>query len=119
MNAPVLIGLVCSLGTLAFVFELLRRRRLRGKYAVLWLTVAVTSLLLTLVPGTLSWLSHLVGFEVPSNLLFFAALVLLLLTNIQHSYEVGRLEEKCRTLAEEIALLRLDIDRRGESEPSE
>lgn len=116
MNAPIVFVMVCSLGTLLFVFELLRRRRLRGKYAVLWVTVAVTSLLLTLMPEALTWISDFVGFEVPSNLLFFTALLLLLLANIQHSYEVGRLEEKSRTLAEEIALLRLEVERRDGSE---
>lgn len=119
MTGPYLLGLLGSLGTLVIVFEMLRRRRLRGKYAVLWLAVAVGSLLLTLVPGALRALSDLVGVEVPANLLFFLALLLLLLTNIQHSYEVGRLEEKTRTLAEEIALLRLETEPRDESHRGE
>ena len=47
--------------------------------AALWLTVAVALLLLTLVPGTLSWLSHLVGLpRSPRTFFSSAALVLLL-----------------------------------------
>jgi len=41
--------------------------------------------------------------------------VLLVLT-LQHSHELGRLEEKTRTLAEEVALLRLDLRRRDRAE---
>ncbi|SKB06485.1 DUF2304 domain-containing protein [Aeromicrobium choanae] len=112
MNAVLALGLIGSLAMFVFVFELLRRRHLREKYAILWITVALASLMLTFFPGTLTWLSGLLGVEVPSNLLFFLALMLLLLTSIQHSFEVGRLEEKTRTLAEETALLRLALDER-------
>lgn len=111
MSAPTVIGLLGSVATLIFLFELLRRRHLREKYAVLWITVAVTAIVLVAVPGLLAWLSDLVGVEIPSNLVFFMALLLLLLATIQHSFEVGRLEEKTRTLAEEVGLLRLDIER--------
>ena len=36
---------------------------------------------------------------------------MLLILTLQHSYELGRLEERTRTLAEEVALLRLELDR--------
>lgn len=111
MNASTVLGLVGSVSALIFLLELLRRRRLREKYAVLWITVAITAIVLVAVPGLLEGLSTLVGVEVPANLVFFLALLLLLLATIQHSFEVGRLEEKTRTLAEEVGLLRLDIER--------
>jgi hypothetical protein len=47
---------------------------------------------------------------VPANLLFFGASMLLLGVSIHQSYELGRLEERTRTLAEEVGLLRLEID---------
>jgi len=108
VKANLILGLVGSLGTLVFLFEMLRRRHLREKYAVLWGAVALASLIVALAPSTLTWLSSVVGVEVPANLLFFLASMLLLLTSIQHSVELGRLEERTRTLAEEIALLRLE-----------
>lgn len=119
MKATLILGLVGSIGMLVFLFEMLRRRHLREKYAVLWCTVAVISLIVAVVPSTLDWVSHLVGVKVPANLLFFVSSMLLLFTSIQHSYELGRLEEKTRTLAEEIALLRLDLeDRTTPTEPA-
>jgi len=111
--APYTLGLVGAIVTLAFVFELLRRRHLREKYAVLWVAIGVGGLLLSLFPVALTKLSELVGVELPSNLLFFGALFILLLMNVQHSFEVGRLEERTRTLAEEVALLRLEQQREG------
>lgn len=110
MTSNYVLGLVGSLVTLVALFEMLRRRRLREKYAVLWVVVALLALLVALVPSVLSWAAELVGVEVPSNLLFFVASMLLLLVSIQHSYELGRLEERSRTLAEEVALLRLEVE---------
>jgi hypothetical protein len=122
VNPNLVLGLVGSLTTLGVLFELLRRRHLREKYALLWGGVAVMALVIAIFPGLLTWASDLIGVKVASNLLFFMASMLLLLVSIQHSFELGRLEEKNRTLAEEVALVRLDLEqgmaanRSGETE---
>lgn len=110
MRATFALGLIGSLITLTLLFELLRRRRLREKYAVFWVIVATATLVIALFPATLTTAADLVGVEVPANLLFFGASMLLLGISIHQSYEMGRLEERTRTLAEEIGLLRLEIE---------
>lgn len=105
------LGLVGAAGVLALVVELLRRRHLRGKYAVLWLGLSFVSLLFAVFPGLLALASDLVGVQTPSNLLFFAAILTMLAVIMQLSYESGLTEEETRTLAEEVALLRLEVER--------
>ena len=104
----------------AFNVWLLRRGILKEKYAVLWLFVSLVAIVLALLPGIVRWFSNLVGIEVPSNLLFFVTLLLLVLVGIQLSYELSRHEAKIRRLAEESALLSTRIteleERLGESE---
>ena len=104
----------------AFNVWLLRRGILKEKYAVLWLFVSMVAIVLALFPGIVRWFSNLVGIEVPSNLLFFVTLLLLVLVGIQLSYELSRHEAKIRRLAEESALLSTRIteleERLGESE---
>jgi hypothetical protein len=112
MRGDLMLGLVGSVTTLVVLFEMLRRRQLREKYALLWGTVALGTIVLAVVPSVLTWAANAVGVEVPSNLLFFLASMLLLLVSIQHSFELGRIEERNRTLAEEVALLRLEVARR-------
>ncbi len=114
MTAPLILGLIGSVTTLVVLFELLRRRHLREKYALLWGAVAIVTLILTIAPGTLDWAAGLIGVAVPANLLFFMASMLLLLVSIQHSFELGRMEERTRTLAEEVALLRLELEQRSD-----
>lgn len=108
MSANVTLGIVGSLVIMIALFEMLRRHRLREKYALLWFFVAVGVLVLAIFPGLLTSVAQLVGVQVPVNLLFFAASLVLLVLTLQHSYELGRLEEKTRVLAEEVALLRLE-----------
>lgn len=118
MRANLVLGLIGSLSTLGIVLELLRRRRLREKYAVFWVVVALVTLLLAAFPSVLVWLSDLAGVAVPANLLFFLASMVLLVVSIQHSHELGRMEDRTRTLAEEVALLRMRLDDpRSETEP--
>jgi hypothetical protein len=108
MSANVTLGIIGSLVIMIALFEMLRRHRLREKYALLWFFVALGVLVLAIFPGLLTTVAGLVGVQVPVNLLFFAASLVLLVLTLQHSYELGRLEEKTRVLAEEVALLRLE-----------
>ena len=103
-----------AVATLVLMLEMLRRRRMREKYAVLWLVIGIGVLAVGIFPGLLRGASDLLGVEVPANLLFFLAGIVLLLVSVQHSSELSKLEEETRTLAEEIALLQLEVVRTDE-----
>ncbi|MBW8484631.1 DUF2304 domain-containing protein [Actinomadura parmotrematis] len=102
------LGLLGAGISMLVIFEMLRRRRLREKYAVVWVLVAVAIAVLAIFPDVLTWLADITGVQVPANLLFFGASLVLLTANVQLSSEVSRLEDKVRTLAETIGLERLD-----------
>lgn len=109
MKATIVLGLIGSVITLVLLFEMMRRQRLREKYAVFWAVVALGTIVIAAVPTLLLRAAALVGVAVPANLLFFAASMLLLVVSVQHSSELGRLEERSRTLAEEVALLQMEV----------
>lgn len=96
----------CSL-----MFELLRRRQLKEKYAVLWLVLGLGMIVLAVFPGLLDISANLLGIQSGPNLLLFVAALVLLLVCVHLSWEVSRLEDRSRALAEEIGLLRLELDR--------
>ena len=103
---------ISGLAVLVFIFELVRRRQLREKYAVLWGVVGIVVIPLALFPSLLNPLSRAVGVASGVSLVLFLAVVFLLVVCIHLSWEVSRLEEETRTLAEDIALLRTEVRER-------
>jgi hypothetical protein len=92
-----------------FVFVLLRQRRLREKYAAIWILVSLGVVVLAAFPRLTFWLAEVTRVSTPANLLFGLAIAVLLAVCIQLSTEVSALEEETRTVAEELALLRLEV----------
>ena len=90
----------------AVVIEMVRRRYLRGRYAVVWVAVGVVAALLALFPDLLELAAQATGVVVPLNLLLFLGILAMLIMLMQLSSEAGRLQERTRVLAEEVALLR-------------
>lgn len=102
-------GIIAALIALAVVIESLRRHHLRERHAVWWLLAGLVALVVSIFPDTLGWAAALVGVTVPTNLVFFLSIAVLVLVSIQHSGELTELEAETRTLAETVALQDLRI----------
>ncbi|MDT7728773.1 MAG: hypothetical protein QOI21_5349 [Actinomycetota bacterium] len=114
-----LVAILGSLLILIGIVELLRRRQLSEKYAVLWLVTGLVMLVLTVFPGLLTGLSNLVGIQVPTNLLFFVSIVFTIGVSLHQSWELSRLEDETRKLAEDLAILRLDMEQRTQQKSND
>lgn len=106
-EARVFVGVV-GIGAVVFILVLLRRRQLRGKYALLWTGLAVVLGVLGLFPGLLTRVSEAVGIYYPPALFLLVCVGFLFAVVIQFSWELSRLEDRSRLLAEELAILRAD-----------
>ncbi len=104
-RAHVMVLIVCLLGA-AFLLRLLRRRQLRGKYTLLWILTGVVLLAIASFPSVVDHVAHSLNIYNPPNALFLLAIAFLLLVCVYFSYELSRLEERTRLLAEELAILR-------------
>jgi hypothetical protein len=92
--------------TILIVIELLRRSVLREKYAVFWALIATTFFVFAIFPAAPSKISQSLGFETTSNFILALVIGMLMLVVMQLSLEVGKLEDKIQTLAEESGLSR-------------
>jgi hypothetical protein len=110
MSSTYLVALIGSLLVLAGIIELLRRRQLSEKYAVLWLVVGLLLLVFTVFPGLTTSLARGIGVAVPTNLMFFVGIVFLVGVVLHLSWEVSRMENETRKLAEDQAILRLEVE---------
>lgn len=105
-----ILTLTVGVAILVAAVEMLRRRTLREKYAVLWLLVAVGQLGLAAFPRLLDVVAERAGIADPPNLLAFAGIVFLLGVCAHLSWECSRLEDETRVLAEEVAILRHQVE---------
>jgi hypothetical protein len=62
------------------------------------------------VPNLLDWAADLLGIWYQPTLFLLLAIGFLLLLAMHFSYELSRVEKRVRVLAEELALLRRDLD---------
>src|ERR1700728_553141 len=117
------IQLVAILGTavlLLTVLEMVRRRRLLERYALLWVLSAVVLLALAIWSNALAKISHAIVVIYPPNALFFIAIGFILLLLLHFSSAVSRLGHQSEMLAQRQALLDERLRRQeGLSEESE
>ena len=90
---------------LGVVLELVRRRRLVERYALLWMVVALALLVLAIWNDLLGVAADLLGIAVPSNALFLAAFGVAFLLLLHFSVITSRLSEETKILAQEVARL--------------
>lgn len=109
IDRAMLFGVIASLGTLGFVIELVRRRRLREEYSLLWLGTAVALLVLATSRPLLDRLAALIGIFYPPSALFLAAIVFMLLIQLHYSTVLTRLTQENKEIAQQMALLRQEL----------
>lgn len=105
--------LVVALVNVVVMLELVRRRQLREKYALLWLSVGFGGIVLGLGRNVVDRVATALGVSYGPSMVFLLAILFLLLVCMHLSWEVSRLEERTRILAEELALLRGDYESAG------
>jgi hypothetical protein len=104
------LAIALTFGLLLLVFELVRRKRLSERYAILWLLAAITLLVLAVWRGLLTSLSGDVGISYPPSLLFTVAIGLIAMILLNFSLVVSRLSDQNKVLAQRLGLLQQRIE---------
>jgi hypothetical protein len=100
----VLTVLVAALLVVA-VIELVRRRRLLERYALVWLVSSFVLLGLSVWRGALDRIAEQIGVAYPPNALFIVAFGFVLWMLLHFSVAVSRLSDQSKVLAQRLALL--------------
>ncbi len=122
-----LVAVVLTVGLLFIVLELVRRRRLLERYALLWLFSAVVLMGLAAWRGLLESVAALMGIYYAPSALFVIAFGFILVLLLHFSIAVSKLADQSKVLAQRLALLeerervasgRLRADEEIELEPA-
>ena len=102
---------IASLLLLLIVFELIRSRRLRERYAILWLVTGLVLLVLSAWRDALNTIAGWVGVTTyPPAVLFAVATVFILMVLLHYSTVLSRLSDQSTILAQRLALLEQQLE---------
>ena len=111
---------IVSLLLLAGVFELIRSRRLRERYALLWVVTGIVLVVLSAWRGGLNTIASWVGVRgYPPAVLFAIGLLFVILVLLHYSTVISRLTDQNVVLAQRLALLEMRLREHERTGPGE
>jgi hypothetical protein len=96
---------IASLVLLLAVLELVRRRRLREKYALLWILTAIVLLVLSVWRGAVTSIATALGVSYGPTVLFAVGALFVLVVLLHYSTVISALTDRTVTLAQRVAIL--------------
>ncbi len=105
-----IVAVIASLALLLFIFEMVRKKKLKENYSLTWFLVGAGFLLLSLFGNHLGGLAAFFGFTLLSNAIIVYAIFLLLILILGLSIAVTRISNLAQTLTQETALLKQRLD---------
>jgi hypothetical protein len=112
-----IIASAASLCLLGIIFELIRRRHLRERYALIWILTGLVLLTLALWREGLNTLAGWVGVKTYPPSVFIAAILFFVLVLLLHfSIVLSRLTDQNVTLAQKLALLETELREREQAD---
>ena len=100
-----IVAIAGAAALLLFVLELVRRRALMERYALLWLLSSLVILGLAIWDNALTLLAKQIGIVSGPNALFFVAVGFILLLLLHFSAAMSRLTDQSKVLAQRHAIL--------------
>jgi len=94
-----------------FTIDLVRKKRLREEYSLLWLGTSVMMLILIIKYDWLLALTRFIGAVLPTTTLFLGSILFLVLLSVQFSIKISRLSNQVKDLVQENALLRYEFEK--------
>lgn len=104
LKIQIIVAVILVAG-LIWIANMVRRQVLDIRFALSWLTVGGVVLLLDIFPGIMNYLVHLLGIELPVNMMFFFGFCFTLLLLFILTVKVSKQEEQLKRLTQEMALL--------------
>jgi len=115
---------VLSVAILLFVINLVRTKKLKEEFALLWLLSAIVLVIASLAVDLLDFISYAVGIEYPPAFMFLIALLGVSFILFQFSLSISKFSEQIKVLTQDLAILtkkvqQLESRLSAESKPKE
>lgn len=104
------LAIIGSLLLVLFILELIRRKRLKEEFSLLWLGMGLVFLVISLFRGLLDKFSYFVGIGYPPAALFLLLIMGLTIILIHFSVAISELKEANKRLTQELGLLKRELE---------
>ena len=108
-------ALIVSAMVFVIVIDMVRKRRLREEYSVLWLLTSVLMFVLIFRYEWLVSLTDLIGAGLPTTTLFLSSIIFLMLLSVQFCIKISQLTEQVKILSQDNALMKRDLENLSEN----
>jgi hypothetical protein len=105
-----IVAIVVASGLFVVILELVRRRRLMERYALLWLGSSIVLLALSIWRQGLELFASAVGVAYAPSALFVVALGFIGLLLLHFSLVISRLADQTKVLAQRVGLLEHELE---------
>lgn len=109
MTGPLRVSLLLfSVLVLVVVIHRIRRARLEISDSIFWLGIALALLMVAVFPQIAYGAAGLLGFDSPSNFIFFCGIIVLLARTLTQDQKITALKKQLTTLTQAEALRNTD-----------
>ncbi len=117
-----LLILLASIVTLFYVLRKIRKAQIQIADSLFWVFLSIVFVIMGTFPQVVYFLTRLMGFQAPVNLIFLVMIFILLLKVFSSSIKISQLENKLDSLVQEIAIdaaLRDEKNQQAQTESEE
>jgi hypothetical protein len=99
-----------SIILMLIIIQLVRKRQLTERFALAWMVIPIFLLMLSFSRKLLDWIAALVGIYYPPAIMIPILFLLFLIVSLYFSVKVSMAEQKIKTMAQDLALLRHQVE---------
>jgi hypothetical protein len=104
------LSIIGSLILLAFILILIRNKKIKEEYSLLWLIVSLVFLFFSIWRDALDYLAHLAGIAYAPAAIFLIFFIAVFMILVQFSIIISKLSEQNKRLILEIGLLKMELN---------
>ncbi len=105
------IAIAVSIGLFLYIFYLVRNKKIKEEYSLLWLASSLVFIIFSIWRHGLEFFAKLIGIAYPPAALFLILLLAIFLILIEFSVNISKLAEKNKILAQELGILRMELEK--------
>ena len=105
------IAIAASIGLFIYITYLVRKKRIKEEYSLLWIFFSVIFIFFSVWRNGLEFFARLIGIAYPPAALFIILLLAIFLILIEFSRIISRLTDRNTTLAQELGILKMEVEK--------